>query len=181
MYKIFFNWPRNTFVTSRIFFPKNLKELKKNINNKNFITYGNGKSYNDGGLNKKNLISLKYFNQIINFNYQEGILTVQAGAILGDILPKIVERGWFIPTTPGTKYVSIGGMVANNIHGKNIKKNTIKNHIKSIDLLLPNKKIVKCSSNVKSDIFDLTVGGFGLTGIILSVKIKLKKINSNLI
>ena len=181
MYKKFFNWPKNTSLNTKIFYPKNLIELKKKINNENFIPYGNGKSYNDGALNRKRLISIKYFNQIINFDYKKGLLNVEAGAILSDILPKIVERGWFIPTTPGTKNISLGGMVANNVHGKNIIKNSIKSYIKSIKLLLPNKKIIECSPNKRSDIFYLTVGGFGLTGIILSVEIKLKKINSNLI
>ena len=93
----------------------------------------------------------------------------------------IIPHGWFIPTTPGTKYVTIGGMIANNIHGKNTKKNCIKHYIKKIKLLKINKKIITCSSIKNKKIFDLTVGGFGLTGLIISAEIKLKKISSEII
>ena len=83
--------------------------------------------------------------------------------------------GWFIPVTPGTKYVSIGGMVANNVHGKNVNKNQLKYYINQIKLLNLQGKIITSSNKKNKKIFDLTVGGFGLTGIIISVKNKIKK------
>ena len=83
--------------------------------------------------------------KIIHFDHKKGIVKIEAGVLLKDLLELIIPHGWFIPTTPGTKYVTIGGMIANNIHGK-IQKNCIKHYIKKIKLLKINKKIITCSS-----------------------------------
>ena len=82
---------------------------------------------------------------------------------------------------PGSKYVSVGGIIANNVFGKNTKKNQLKYHIKEIKLILENGKVVTCSKKLNKKIFELTIGGFGLTGVIISAKIKLKKIESPII
>ena len=98
--------------------------------------------------------------------------------MLKDLLDKIVPAGWFVPVTPGSKFVSIGGMVANNVIGKNTEKNQIKYYIKKIKLITPQNKTVNCSLNLNKKLFDLTVGGFGLTGFIYSITLKLTKIYS---
>jgi len=177
-HKSFFNWGRNTKVYPKQISPKKLSELKKVINKKSFITTGNRRSFGDVALNDKLIISMRNFNKVILFNEKKGIIELESGILLKEILPIIVEKNWIFPVTPGTKYVSIGGMVANNIHGKNTKKNQIKFYVKNIKLLTPNKKIISCSLKKNKKIFDLTIGGFGLTGIILSVTIQLKKISS---
>ena len=87
---------------------------------------------------------------------------------LRNLLELIIPYGWFIPTTPGTKYVTIGGMIANNIHGKKYKEKLYQTLYKKIELLKINKKIITCSPIKNKKIFDLTVGGFGLTGLIIS-------------
>ena len=115
---------------------------------------------------------MKNFNKIKNFDKKKGIIEVESGALLKDILPIILSEGWFFSITPGTKYVSIGGMIANNVHGKNTNQNQTKYYVQNIKLLTLNKKIIDCSKNKNGKIFDLTLGGFGLTGIILSVTLK---------
>ena len=174
-----FNFSRNIELSPKINYPKNIRQLKKILRSSNFSFLGNGRSYGDMALNKNKMVSSKKFNKILEFDKSKGTLTIESGVLLSDVLPIIIRDGWFIPTTPGTKFVSFGGMVANNIHGKNIKKNSIKKYIKNITIILPNTKIIECSPLINKEIFDLTVGGFGLTGMILSVKIKLKKIGSN--
>ena len=139
---------------------------------------GGGRSYGDVAINNENLVSLKRFNKIISFDKKNGKVEVESGLILIDLLKEITKNNWFIPVTPGSKYVSIGGMVANNIHGKNIKNNQIKKYIKNIKIIDKKNKIILCSKNKNKKLFDLTVGGFGLTGSILSVTLILKKINS---
>ena len=175
------NWGGNVKAKPTVLFPKNIQGLKSVINKKNFIPAGNQRSFGDNSVNSKLIISMKNFNEFIKFDKKKGIIEVQSGVILKDILDMIIKNGWFIPVTPGTKYVSVGGMIANNVHGKNTLENQIKYHIKEIKLLLTNKKIIFCSPKKNRKIFDLTVGGFGLTGFILSAKIKLKKISSNFI
>ena len=98
--------------------------------------------------------------------------------LLSNLLPIIIKKGWFIPVTPGTKYVSFGGMIANNVHGKNTHKNKIGYYVKEIKLLGLNKKILKCSKKKNKKVFSLTIGGFGLTGVILTVSLQLKRIRS---
>ena len=171
------NWGRNIHAKPKISYPRNLNELKK-LSKKNFMIIGGGRSYGDVAINNEHLVSLKRFNKIINFDKQNGIVEVESGLILIDLLKEITKNNWFIPVTPGSKYVSIGGMVANNTHGKNIKNNQIKKYIKNIKIIDKKNKIILCSKNKNKKLFDLTIGGFGLTGSILSVTLLLKKINS---
>ena len=172
------NWSGNVKVNPKILYPKNLEELKKVTDEKNFIIAGNQRSFGDNSVNSSLIVSMKNFNQVVDFNKREGVIEVQSGALLKNILSLILNEGWCIPVTPGTKYVSIGGMIANNIHGKNILNNQIKNHVVEIKILTPKKEIINCSKNENQDFFEMTIGGFGLTGCILSAKIKLKKITS---
>ena len=177
-HKSFFNWGRNTKINPKEIVPKKLSDLKKAINKKSFISTGNQRSFGDVALNDKLIISMRNFKKVIYFNEKKGIIELECGVLLKEILPIIVKKNWIFPVTPGTKYVSIGGMVANNIHGKNTQKNQIKFYVKNIKLLTLNKKIISCSPKKNKKIFDLTIGGFGLTGIILSATIQLKKISS---
>ena len=176
------SWGNNIKTFPNIFYPENNSEILTLLKNKNnFLFQGNMRSYGDVCLNKKNIISTKKLNKIINFDKKKGIIKTQTGVLLKDLLELIIPNGWFIPTTPGTKYVTIGGMIANNIHGKNVKKNSIKYYIKELQLLKLDKKIITCSLGKNKKIFDLTVGGFGLTGLIINTKIQLKKISSEII
>ena len=172
------NWSRNVRLTPKILFPTNIQRLKKIISKKNFIVAGNQRSFGDNSINPNLIISMRGFNKVIHFDKKKGIMEIESGAILKNILNLILKEGWFIPVTPGTKYVSIGGMIANNVHGKNTFRNQIKYHVNEIKLLTVNKKIITCSKNKNKKVFEMTIGGFGLTGVILSAKIKLKKINS---
>ena len=176
------SWGNSIKTYPKIYRPENTKEIIKIIKKKkNFTIQGNGRSYGDVSLNFQNLIKTEKLTKILNFDKKNGIIEVESGLLLVDLLKTILPFGWFIPVTPGTKYVSIGGMVANNVHGKNVKKNQLKYYIKQIKLLNLQGKIVTSSNKKNKKLFDLTVGGFGLTGIILSVKISLKKVFSNLI
>lgn len=173
------NWGNNTKTFPVVCTPNNYKEISKIISGKkNFIIQGNQRSYGDVCLNNNLVISMKNFNKITYFDKKNGIIEIESGFLLKDLLPIITQEGWFIPVTPGTKYVSLGGMVANNIHGKNTYKNQIKYYIKKIKLITVNKKIILCSKKKNKKIFDLTIGGFGLSGVILTITLKLKKIYS---
>ena len=176
--KKFNNWGRNIHIIPKRLSPKNYNELKKIINKKSFIVHGNQRSYGDVCLNKDLMVSMANFNQIKYFDEKKGIIEVESGMLLKDLLPIIIEKGWFIPVTPGTKHVSFVGMIANNVHGKNTHKNRIGYYVKEIKLLGLNKKILKCSKKRNKKAFSLTIGGFGLTGIILTVSLQLKKISS---
>lgn len=144
------------------------------------LPYGLGRSYGDSCLNNQNILCpTEFMDMLLNLNETEGTLKVQAGASLKNILEVIVPKGWFIPVSPGTKYVTIGGAIANDIHGKNHHKaGCFGNHVKEIKIARSNGEVISCSPTTNDDIFEATIGGLGLTGLITEATIKLKKIDS---
>jgi len=177
---IFSNWTKNVFYNKKILYPKNLNELKKmiNINKDSLGICGNLRSFNDSCINKDKLISLKKFKKEIILDKKNSTLFVSSNILLIEVLKKIVPEGFMISVTPGSKYVTIGGMISNNVIGKNSKNNQFKYLIKELKILTPKNKVINCSNKTNKKNFDLVVGGFGLAGTILSAKIKLKKIKN---
>lgn len=143
-----------------------------------FIPYANGRSYGDQALSE-NVLLTKRYNCITAFDAKNGIITCQCGVTLEEILEVVVPCGWFLPVTPGTKYITIGGAVASDVHGKNHhKEGTFCDHVISMDVMLPSGDIVRCSKKENLELFRATCGGNGLTGIILNATFKLKKIET---
>ena len=157
---------------------KKVEELKKSINDQQFIPYGNGRSYGDCALNDV-VVQTKTYNKIIDFNPETGIIKCQSGVLLYEILEKVLPTQWFFKVTPGTGYVTIGGAVAADVHGKNhYKEGCFSEGILSLTLLLPNGDTRECSPAVNQDLFRATCGGHGLTGVITAVELQLKRIES---
>lgn len=173
------NWGRNTKIYSKVLFPKNINEIKTLIKKDNFIFAGNSRSFGDNPINSKLIVSTKNLKNILNYDKKNGLINVESGTLLSQILEIILKDGWILPLMPGSKYVSVGGIIANNVHGKNSKKNQLKYYVNGIKVLLENGKIINCSRNKNKKLFELTLGGFGLTGMIISAKIKLRKIKSS--
>jgi FAD/FMN-containing dehydrogenase len=122
---------------------------------------------------------MERLNRCIAFDEKSGLLRAEGGLSLKEILDVFVPRGWFLPVTPGTKYATLGGCVACDVHGKNHHgEGTISKHITEIELLLADGTLRRCSPLQYPDLFWATVGGMGLTGIITEVAIQLKKIPS---
>lgn len=172
-----YNFTFTDCIKNKIIKPKNILELRKYLKKK-FTIVGNLRSYGDCAIGKKKHISLKNFNKIINLDKKKKIIEVQSGISLIDLLQFSLKKNLSLECMPGCKYVSLGGMIANNISGKLTKKNKFKEYICSIKLIKNNGKIVECSKKSKRKLFDLTIGGRGKTGPILSAKIKLTKIKS---
>jgi FAD/FMN-containing dehydrogenase len=145
-----------------------------------YLCYGKGKSYGDVCLNEDNaVIDMSNLDHIISFDKENGIIDCEAGITLSKILEFIVPNNWFLPVTPGTKFITLGGAVANDVHGKNHHvAGTFGNHVIDFDLLRSDGKIYKCSKDENSELFRATIGGLGLTGLIRSVRFKLKKIEN---
>lgn len=142
------------------------------------IAYGNGRSYGDSALNK-NLICAKPRNLFLNFDEKKGLLTLQSGVLLSEVLDVFVPRGWFLKVTPGTKLITIGGAIASDVHGKNHHAGgCFSSCVESFRLMLPDGKVLRCSKKENAELFKATCGGMGLTGVILDAVISLKKIRS---
>lgn len=145
------------------------------------IARGNGRCYGDASLGDSVIDMLK-FNRILSFDDVKGTITCQSGLLLSDVLTVIVPRGWFLPVTPGTRFITVGGAVASDIHGKNHhKEGGFSTHIISMRILTPSQGIVTCSKTVNPELFWFTCGGMGLTGIVLDVTFRLKKIETVMI
>lgn len=158
----------------------NLSELSGIVQTSaHFIAYGNGRSYGDSALAEK-IISMRKLNKIISFDEKNGVIIVESGVLLSKILDRVVPQGWFLKITPGTKLITVGGAIASDVHGKNHHVDgCFSNSIIEFDLLLPDGRIVNCSSKKNTTFFKHTCGGQGLTGIIINATLQLKKIKSS--
>lgn len=144
------------------------------------LPYGKGRSYGDSCLNDGNyLIRTNALNKFIAFDRGNGKLKCEAGVSLAEILDLVVPYGWFLPVTPGTKYVTVGGAIANDVHGKNHHlTGTFGCHVTQFELLRSDGGRLQCSPKKNSEWYAATIGGLGLTGVITWAEIQLKKINN---
>ncbi|MFK8068400.1 MAG: FAD-dependent oxidoreductase [Gammaproteobacteria bacterium] len=145
------------------------------------LAYGNGRSYGDSCLNKEGMtLDTKALNHLIAFDEKTHILRCEGGVLLADILENYVAKGWFVPVTPGTKFVTIGGAVANDVHGKNHhRRGSFGNHVIRLCLRRSNGETIVCSRTKNAELFSATIGGLGLTGLILWVDVLLMPIDSD--
>lgn len=139
------------------------------------IARGQGRSYGDASLNENGRVLLtERIDRMLELDTTKGILRAEAGVTLADILPVIVKQGWFLPVTPGTQFVSLGGCVAADVHGKNHHHDgSFGNHVLALKLIMADSSEITCSASDKAQLFWATVGGMGLTGIIAEVTLKL--------
>ena len=142
------------------------------------LPYGYGRSYGDSCLNEGGIsIDVSHLRRFISFDEECGIICCEAGVSLAEVLELAVPRGWFIPVSPGTKFVSVGGAIANDVHGKNHHRaGTFGCHVLRFKLLRSNGERITCSPDKNVDLFRATIGGLGLTGIILWAEFQLKPI-----
>ena len=173
------SWGMYPQIENSSFALKDKTSLKKHLNEINeCIPFGNGRSYGDSALNE-HLITTKSHNYFLGFDDDEGILHVECGVLLSEIISTFVPRGWFLKVTPGTKLITIGGAIASDIHGKNHHvEGCFSECVIEFNLMLPDGKVINCSHRKNKKFFYATCGGMGLTGVILDAKIALKKINS---
>jgi FAD/FMN-containing dehydrogenase len=145
---------------------------------KTVLPYGNGRSYGDSCLNTGGvLIDCRRLDRFISFDANAGVLRCEAGVLLADIVAVAVPRGWFLPVSPGTRFVTVGGAIANDVHGKNHHKaGTFGCYVRCFELLRSNGDRLLCSADENPDFFQATIGGLGLTGLVTWAEIQLKQV-----
>lgn len=143
------------------------------------LVYGNGRSYGDVCLNDGGHVLLaRGLDRFIAFDADTGVLRAEAGVLLSEILELIVPRGWFLAVTPGTRFVTLGGAVANDVHGKNHHRaGTFGHHVRAFELVRSDGSRRVCTPTENADWFAATLGGLGLTGLITWVEIQLRAID----
>jgi FAD/FMN-containing dehydrogenase len=144
------------------------------------IGYGLGRSYGDACLNHGgSLIRLHRLDRVLAADWEQGILRAEAGLSLEGLLRLAVPKGWFLPVTPGTKFVTLGGAVANDVHGKNHEiAGTFGCHVRRLGLLRSTGEVLELAPDREAALFAATIGGLGLTGLIPWVELKLDPIRS---
>ncbi|KLN62031.1 FAD-linked oxidase [Kiloniella spongiae] len=177
-------WGQYPDAEAEILNPVSGDALQRNLQDedaKSFIARGLGRSYGDSSLSST-VISTKYLNRFHSFDDETGILSCDAGVSLDDILDVFVPKGWFPTVTPGTRFVTVGGAIASDVHGKNHHNvGTFCDHVLSFRILIASGEIFNCSPSENRDLFLATCGGMGLTGVILDASIRLQKIESSFI
>ena len=181
-------WSKTVSSGATISYPENYQEVcqiirKAKDDNHSISIRGAGRSYGDNTLNHGEVIlCTEKMNKIIGFSEKNGEIIVQAGVTIEDVYLFSIKFGWLMPVVPGTRYVTIGGALGNNIHGKNCEfEGNIGEHVSSFKIILSSEEVFECSRDQNSDIFYTAISGLGLIGVIIEVTLQLKQVPSNYI
>jgi FAD/FMN-containing dehydrogenase len=157
--------------------------LRETTDERTTLPFGNGRSYGDSCLAASgHVVHLRPMDRIIAADWERGALRAESGVTLEQILEAAIPRGWMLPVTPGTKYATLGGAIANDVHGKNHHvRGTFGRHVEAFGLLRSDGVEIECSLTDHPELFEATIGGLGLTGIITWAAIRLIPVRSSLI
>ncbi len=172
-------WGRYPVIDAQVTAPRNLDALLNRVKLGSAIARGNGRAYGDSAISPTNTIHMKHFNRMLAFDATTGQLVAEAGVLLADVIDAFLPRGWFPFVTPGTKCVTLGGMIAADVHGKNHHKDgSFGRYVDWFDIVTSEGDIRRCSASENTELFQWTIGGMGLTGVILRAAIRLKPVTS---
>jgi FAD/FMN-containing dehydrogenase len=173
------NWGNYPKIAAEIAYPETLDDARTEVLlQEHLIARGNGKCYGDAAL-APHILSTLHLNRVLHFDAQSGVVHVEAGVLLADLVDTIVPAGWFFHVTPGIKNITVGGAIACDVHGKNHPaKGCFSNWLLDFDLLCADGSVVRCSRTEHTDLFWQTCGGMGWTGVILAARFQLMRISS---
>ena len=181
------SWGRYPISDSTLETPRSTGDLAQRLrvlhtqDESKIIARGMGRSYGDSALSTA-LFCTKDIDQFISFDESTGLLICAAGLTLDNILRVFMPRGWFLAVVPGTRFVSVGGAIASDVHGKNHHVDgTFCEHVTALRLMLASGEIVNCTRTENAALFHATCAGMGLTGIVLEATLRLRKIQSSAI
>ena len=180
----FTGWGRLPYGTGEATRPERFSQLRAAVTGSGpgtLIARGLGRSYGDCAVNEGGrLVMTERLDRIVSFDDTTGDVVVEAGISLRSLLDIFLPRGFMVPVCPGTAYVTVGGAIANDVHGKNHEKDgAFGAHVQWLELMLPSGEIVRVSRDGDAALFDATVGGIGLTGVIVSACLRLSRAPSN--
>jgi decaprenylphospho-beta-D-ribofuranose 2-oxidase len=175
-------WGRYPICDSEVFRPEKFAELSAVVaaNSHKLIARGAGRAYGDAALNAENrVVDMQRLNRMLSFDAETAILHAEAGVTIDEIIRVFLPRGFFPAVVPGTRYVTLGGSLAADIHGKSHHRDSsLATHVLWFDLMLASGEVRRCSREENGDLFWATVGGMGLTGVILEVAMRLRRVES---
>jgi decaprenylphospho-beta-D-ribofuranose 2-oxidase len=145
------------------------------------IVYAGGRSYGDAPLNSGgDVIMTERLDRILAADWDSGEVVCESGVTIGDLMGVALSHGFIVPVSPGTGFATVGGGLANDVHGKNQHRHgSFGDHVQWVDLMLPSGEVKRITPESDPDLFNATVGGIGLTGIMIAMSIKLRPVKSN--
>jgi decaprenylphospho-beta-D-ribofuranose 2-oxidase len=159
--------------------PRNVAALAAQIAAGPLIARGNGRSYGDSATSLANTVEMRHFDHLIAFDDETGQVTAEAGVLLSDIIATYLPRGWFPAVTPGTKFVTLGGCIAADVHGKNHHlEGSFGAFVDWLDVMGADGQITRCSRTEHPNLFGWTLGGMGLTGVIIRAAFRMRRVTS---
>lgn len=171
-------WGRYPVVDAEVRSVRSLDSLEAAVTSGPVTPRGLGRSYGDSSLGDR-IVDLSELDSLIAFDDETGQLTCQAGVSLAEILAVFVPRGWFLSVTPGTRFVTVGGAIASDVHGKNHHvSGSFSDHVQSFQLMVASGEVLTVSREQHADLFRATCGGMGLTGVIVEATLTLQAIAS---
>lgn len=173
-------WGRYPVLEARTHAPRTEGGLRDLLSaEQTVIARGNGKAYGDSAINQSATVEMRHYNRMLAFDPATGQLVVEAGVLLADIIASFLPRGRFLKVTPGTKHVTVGGAIAADVLGKNHHKDgSFRSCIDWVEVMGPDGSVRRCSTALAPDLFDRTLGGMGLTGIVLRAAIRLRPVET---
>jgi len=175
-------WGRYPLSESDIYRPEKIAELQAVVtaDSTSLIARGAGRAYGDAALNDQNrVVDLTRLNRMLSFDAATGLLRCEAGVTIAELIDVFLPRGFFPPVTPGTRFVTLGGSIAADVHGKNHHRDSsLASHVTGFDLMIASGEVLRCSREENSELFWATVGGMGLTGVILELELRMRRVES---
>ncbi|MFK7941660.1 MAG: FAD-dependent oxidoreductase [Paracoccaceae bacterium] len=173
-------WGRYPVLNARILAPRSIEALRHMMQSEStLIARGNGRAYGDSAINPAATLETRHLNRMLAFDPGSGQLIAEPGVLIGDVIAAFLPRGWFPLVTPGTKFVTLGGAIAADVHGKNHHKDgSFRASVDWIDVMDTAGEITRCSLQENFMLFEHTLGGMGLTGIITRAAIRLRPVET---
>lgn len=174
---VFHSWGRHNATPEAVLRPVGQGALRVPVTP--YLAHGNGRSYGDSCLTTGTMVDMRGLDRILDFDPATGALKAEAGVMLADVLECVIPHGWFLPVTPGTRFVTLGGALANDVHGKNHHRaGSFGRHVLGFELLRSDGSRLPCSPVQNAEWFAATVGGMGLTGIVPWLEMQLRRVTS---
>jgi len=172
-------WGRHPQVPCAVHAPRDMAALAAHLAAGPVIARGMGRAYGDSALNRHATLDMRHFDRFVDFNPETGQLVAEAGVTLDQIITHFLPRGWFPTVTPGTRFVSLGGAIAADVHGKNHHVDgSFGAFVDWVEVMQPGGAIVRASRDEDPALFHHTLGGMGLTGVILRAQLRLRAVES---
>ncbi|MBI5265148.1 MAG: FAD-binding oxidoreductase [Bradyrhizobium sp.] len=173
-------WGRYPIVDTEMIRPRTMDAAQRaTVRGDQTVARGNGRAYGDAAIGGRQTISMTHLNRLRSFDAEKGVVTVESGLLLSDIIDTFLPRGLFPYVVPGTSLITVGGAIAADVHGKNHhQEGGFGEYVESIVLAVPTGETIRASRDEHPDLFHATIGGMGLTGTILEAAIRLRPVET---